>query len=246
MATKTRQLYTTFDFMFRGQTALVTGGSRGIGLAIAKKLANQGASITLLAKNEALLQQSVKQLPSDYNQHHTIQLMDLLQLVEKDYTASRLQDQLKPHTILVNCAGVTTHTLLPRTSHQQIVNTINLNLTVPIILSQLCTKYMIQQRQQNPSILNIASVLSLTDHVLPGTTVYSASKAGLLGFTKSLSNELRGRVRVNALLPGLVKETDMGVTVNSDLKVITLDEVADKAAEILGDLSINGECVVLE
>ncbi|KAI5967726.1 hypothetical protein CANMA_002906 [Candida margitis] len=232
--------------MFKGQSALVTGGSRGIGLAIANKLASQGASITLLARNETLLSQSVKQLPSAYNQQHSFQVVDLLQLVNPGYDHSRLQESLKSHMILVNCAGITTHTLLHRMSQQQITDTINLNLTAPIILSQLCIKHMIRQHKRNPSILNIASVLSLTEHVLPGTAVYAASKAGLLGFTKSLSSELRGRVRVNALLPGLVKETDMGNAVDSDLKTVPLEEVANKAVEILCSLSMNGECVVLE
>ena len=105
---------------------------------------------------------------------------------------------------------------------------------------------MLRQRKQNPSILNVSSVLSLTEHVLPGTSVYAASKAGLLGFTKSLSNELKGRIRVNALLPGLVKETDMGMNVNSGLEQVSLDEVSNKAVQVLSDLSMNGECVVVE
>ena len=71
--------------MFKGQSALITGASKGIGLAIASKLAAQGASITLLARNESLLQRSVRQLPREYNQQqHSIQVMDLLTLVEKD------------------------------------------------------------------------------------------------------------------------------------------------------------------
>ena len=232
--------------MFKGQSALITGGSRGIGLAIAKKLAHQGASVTLLANHEAVLHQSVKLLSTEYNQQHSIQLMDLLQLLKQDYDSSKLQELLKAHTILVNCAGVTTHTLLQRTTQEQIKETINLNLIVPILLSQLCIKHMMRRRDHNPSILNIASVLSYTEHVLPGTSVYAASKAGLLGFTKSLANELKGRVRVNSLLPGLVKDTDMGKTVKGDLKVVSLDHVANKAAEVLIDPSVNGQSIVLE
>ncbi|KAI5963883.1 hypothetical protein KGF57_001158 [Candida theae] len=232
--------------MFKGQSALITGGSRGIGLAIAKKLANQGATITLLANNESVLKQSVKQLSSEYDQQHAILSVDLLHLVQENYNLSKLQDSFKSHSILVNCAGITTHTLLQRTTQKQITETINLNLTVPIILSQLCVKHMMRQRDQNPSILNIASVLSLTHHLLPGTSVYAASKAGLLGFTKSLAHELKGRVRVNALLPALVKDTEMGKIVKGDLAEVSMDVVVNKAVEVLSELSVNGECITLD
>ncbi|KAI5950918.1 hypothetical protein KGF54_003992 [Candida jiufengensis] len=232
--------------MFKGQNALITGGSRGIGLAIASKLALNGASITLLARNEELLQQSVNQLSTDHNQSHSYRSIDLLSLIKSETDVQNLRKSITPPTILINCAGITTHSLLHQTDQQLISDTINLNLTIAIILSQLFIKDMIRQKKLNPSILNISSILSYTDHVISGTSVYAASKAGLLGFTKSLSHELRDIIRVNALLPGLVKETDMGLKVKSDLEPISLDDVANKAIDILKDKSINGQCIRID
>ncbi|KAI5966852.1 uncharacterized protein KGF55_000261 [Candida pseudojiufengensis] len=229
--------------MFKGQNALITGGSRGIGLAIATKLASQGASITLLARDEELLKNSLNQLPCDQNQNHSYKSFDLLSLVNSDVAIKMLKDGIESPTILINCAGITTHALLHQSNSEMIKNTIDLNLTVPIMLCQLFIKDMLRQKKLYPSILNISSVLSYTNHVIPGTSVYAASKAGLLGFTRSLSHELRGRIRVNAMLPGLVKETDMGSIVKSDLIPISLDCVATKAINILEDRSINGQSI---
>ncbi|CAK9436303.1 uncharacterized protein LODBEIA_P08610 [Lodderomyces beijingensis] len=238
--------------MFKGKSALITGGSRGIGLAIASRLAQEGANVTLVARNHASLEAATRSLPRDdrHNQHHHFQALNLLNLVNSNHPDALIaQKSLSSNTILVNCAGMTTHSLLHSTSQQQILDTLNLNLTIPILLSQWAIKNMIRNRKLHPAILNISSVLSLTDHVIPGTSVYAASKAGLLGFTTSLANEMKGRIRVNALMPGLVRETDMGSIVDEEKNVapvVSLSFVADKAVEMLGDLSLNGECKMIE
>lgn len=228
--------------MFKGKTALVTGGSRGIGLAISKKLAIEGAAVSLLARNETILQQSLLELATDHGQTHTYHSLDLTSLLLRNP-----QDlNFGSPTILVNCAGVTNHSLLLRMTQEEIVNTINLNLTVPILLSQMVVKNMFRQKGSDPTILNISSVLSMTEHFIPGTSVYAASKAGLLGFTKSLSKELRGKIRINALMPGLVKETDMGNKVMADINLVLVESVANEAIRILQDTKLNGECIVLD
>ena len=236
--------------MFKGQTALVTGGSRGIGLALSKKLASEGATITLLARDEKRLQQSLEELSTSHGQQHSYQALDLLRLIEQKHEHQRHQHQhdvcLGSPSILINCAGVTNHSLLHQTTVDEIFNTINVNLTIPIILSQMVVKNMIRNKKLNPSILNILSVLSMTRYFIPGTSVYAASKAGLLGFSQSLSHELKGRVRVNALMPGLVKETDMGSNVNADVTVVSMESVVNEAMRILRDTTINGQCIVLD
>lgn len=238
--------------MFKGQTALVTGGSRGIGLALSKKLASEGATITLLARDEKRLQQSLQELSTSHGQQHSYQALDLLRLIEQKHQQHH-HHQLHQHdvylgspSILINCAGVTNHSLLHQTTVDEIFNTINVNLTIPIILSQMVVKNMIRNKKLNPSILNILSVLSMTRYFIPGTSVYAASKAGLLGFSQSLSHELKGRVRVNALMPGLVKETDMGSNVNADVTVVSMESVVNEAMRILRDTTINGQCIVLD
>lgn len=234
--------------MFSGQIALITGGSRGIGLAIAKQLALQGATIKLLARDESLLQTGFQQLSTSHEQQHQYKCFDLMELTKGNTNEDILQYVGHNNTMLVNCAGITTHSLLHQTSQRDIIDTINLNLTIPIILSQLSIKSMIRLRKKKPSILNISSVLSFTDYLVAGTSVYAASKAGLLGFTSSLAHELKGRVRVNSLLPGLVKETDMGSNANLDenLLAISLDSVVQEALRILGDSNVNGQCVILD
>ena len=232
--------------MFKGQTALVTGGSRGIGLALSKKLASEGATITLLARDEKRLQQSLQELSTSHGQQHSYQALDLLRLIEHKHQRHQHDVYLGSPSILINCAGVTNHSLLHQTTVDEIFNTINVNLTIPIILSQMVVKNMIRNKKLNPSILNILSVLSMTRYFIPGTSVYAASKAGLLGFSQSLSHELKGRVRVNALMPGLVKETDMGSNVNADVTVVSMESVVNEAMRILRDTTINGQCIVLD
>lgn len=159
-------------------------------------------------------------------------------------------------SVLINCAGESTYCLLPKLSPSHIQSTINLNLVAPIILSQLAYKNMLRMSTSKsgsapvpkPSITNISSILSLTNTVLPGTSVYAALKAGLLGFTKSLSNELRGRVRVNAILPGLITETSMGALVNPDLglHLVSLDEVVSIIVKSVMNENVNGECIIID
>ncbi|KAI3404844.2 hypothetical protein KGF56_002361 [Candida oxycetoniae] len=238
--------------MFKGQFALITGGSRGLGFAIASKLAQEGANVTLVSRNTSALKKAVERLSLKHDgQKHFYQSVDLLNLVDPNSSSLPvMQNLLNLNTILVNCAGVTTSNLLHKTSHTQTLETLNLNLTVPILLSQMAIRNMIRHRKLNPSILNISSILSYTEHLLPGTSVYAASKAGLLGFTTSLANELKGRIRVNALLPGLMRETDMGSLVTttnfaSDVSV-SVSCVANEALKILENLSMNGECIILD
>ena len=226
--------------MLQGQRALVTGGSQGLGLAIARKLAHLGCSVTLVARNESKLKANIADFPSDAR--HDYLVMDLQR---PNFT--QLASNLQSKTILVNCAGISNHSLLPRLSDDQIAATINLNLTTPIILSKLSYKHMLKNNQDFvATILNIASVLSYTKITMPGTLVYAALKAGLLGFTQSLASELKNKVRVNALLPGLIAETEMGASVKIPIKKVGLDECAEQAVAMIMDQKLSGRCVVFD
>jgi 3-oxoacyl-[acyl-carrier protein] reductase len=226
--------------MLKGQRALVTGGSQGLGLAIARKLAQLGCSITLVSRNESKLKANIADFPSDAR--HDYLVMDLQR---PNFT--QLASSLQAKTILVNCAGISTHSLLPRLSDEQIAATINLNLTTPIILSKLSYKHMLKNNHDFvPTILNIASVLSYTKITMPGTLVYAALKAGLLGFTQSLAAELKNKVRVNALLPGLISETEMGAAVKMPIKSVGLDECAEQAVAMIVDQKLSGKCIALD
>lgn len=226
--------------MLQGQSALITGGSRGLGLAIATKLANMGCSVTLVARNEELLKKNVSNLAADGR--HDYLAMDLLKP-----NWAQLGASLLTKSILVNCAGISNHSLLSRLSDDQIADTIHLNLTVPLMLSKLSYKPMLKSNSQfKPTILNVASVLSYTKITMPGTLVYAALKAGLLGFTQSLAAEVRNKIRVNALLPGLIADTDMGDAVKMPIKKVELDDCAQHAVEMIVDEKLSGKCVVFD
>lgn len=239
-------------------TALITGASKGVGHELAKKLASLGCSVTLLARNENLLRENLKNLPQvSKSQVHSYLKYDLEDLVSRggQFSDPRLEKALGGASILVNCAGITNHSLLSRTSTDSIISTINLNLTVPILLSKFASKPMLKissKRKTNeilPVIINISSVLSFTGMIVPGTSVYAALKAGILGFTESLAQELKGRVRINTILPGLIKETEMGQNANiggDDLPIVKLSSVVSEVVDVIKNRDINGQNIVLD
>lgn len=224
-----------------GRTALVTGASRGLGKAIATKLALSGASVTLLARNKDLLEQTKRELPTQHQQAHRMLPIDLQDHNQLPNVIPYLNDC----SILINCAGITNHKLLPRMPEEEIVNTININLTVPILLSRLAIKPMLKVKHMTPSIINISSILSLMQYSTAGTSVYAALKAGLDGFTRSLSTELRGKIRVNSILPSLM-ETDMGEGAQLDVNPVAVETVVQEVLNTIRDETINGECIVVK
>lgn len=239
--------------MLAGRRAIVTGASRGIGLAISKGLAELGASITLLARDSDAMYDNVKNLARQEYQEHKFVTYNLLDLAhgKEPENHSFLLEALNESSILVNCAGTTTNTLLARAPERSIIDTIDTNLVAPIILSKLAIKPFTKigkLQKQKPVIVNVSSVLSFTGLSSPGTTVYAALKAGLLGFTKSLANELRGSIRVNSVLPALVKETDMGkkAPAGNSFPVIQMKDAVDNAIELVTDESLNGQLLIAD
>lgn len=228
-----------------GKKALVTGGLRGLGLAIAERLARHGAGVTLVARDAAALAQRAAALPVVGElQVHGFCAADLLQ-IRSHADLSCLARQLQGISVLVNCAGMTNHSLLARTSAEQISDTIHLNLTVPIMMSRCAVREMMRFQSDTKCIINISSVLSVTGEYAPGTSVYAASKAGLVGFTTSLAHELRGKVRVNAILPGLIRETDMGkLALLGHSTSCTLEQVTNEVmALVTPHCTSNGLCL---
>ncbi|ABN67516.2 3-oxoacyl-[acyl- carrier-protein] reductase [Scheffersomyces stipitis CBS 6054] len=249
-------------YRFRGHKAVITGGSKGLGKAISQKLASQGCSVVLLARSRDLLEQNVKELPKvTDSQQHSYLLVDL-QSLSRESPSSKIYSQLancfENTSILVNCAGITTRNLLSKSTSEEINTVIDLNLIAPIILSKLAYKPMLKKSRKlsrdtteeinSPTILNISSVLSMTNISIPGTSIYAASKAGLLGFTRSLAAELGGRVRVNALMPGLIPDTEMGAATDlaDKIQTVAMSAVVDQAVSIIGDNTLNGKCLLCD
>ncbi|HEY7767246.1 3-oxoacyl-ACP reductase FabG [Longimicrobium sp.] len=186
----------------QGQVALVTGGSRGIGLAIARELAQAGARLALVARDGARAEAAAAELPGEGHRGYACDVADpeacaaLIKQVEGDF------GQLD---VLVNNAGVTRDNVLMRIKDDDWNAVLDTNLRGAFNLMRAASRGMMKRRSGR--IINITSVVGIIGNA--GQANYAASKAGLIGLTKSVAKELAGRgVLVNAVAPGYI-DTDM-------------------------------------
>lgn len=191
--------------LLSGKTALVTGASKGIGKGIAEKLAEQGANVAFtylssVEKGQALEQElrkfgtKVKGYRSDASDFKAAE--ELINDIIKEFGSL---------DIVVNNAGITRDGLLMRMSEEQFNDVIRINLNSVFNVTKACQRQMLKQR--SGSIINISSVVGVKGNA--GQSNYAASKAGIIGFTKSIALELGSRnIRCNAIAPGFV-ETEM-------------------------------------
>ena len=185
-----------------GKVALVTGGSRGIGLAIARALAEGGARVAVLGRDGARAEEAAKTLPGDGHRGYAC---DVGAPEEVQGTVTAVEADLGPVDILVNNAGITRDNILMRMKDSEFDEVIATNLKGAFNFTRAVSRGMMKRR--SGAILNITSVVGLTGNA--GQANYAASKAGLLGLTKSVAKELASRgVRCNAIAPGFVR-TDM-------------------------------------
>lgn len=232
------------------QRAFITGGSKGIGKGIADKLSSLGCKVTLLSRNEKLLQNQVEYLnnkyPLDNGESHDYVSFDLNNVNDIEKVMKK-NKQFIESNILVNCAGVTQNKLLMSIATEEIMKIMNVNLISAMILSKLMVKNAsrLKDNQINANIINVSSVVSLSTTNLIGASVYSASKSALTRFTETLAAEqieIHKRrphsplVRVNAVLPKHVSDTDIGKSVvqekgsESPLGETTVADVAQAVA----------------
>ncbi len=182
-----------------GQVAVVTGGARGIGLAIAQALAEGGARVALVDVDGPEAMASAAQLPSTGHKGYAGDVTESREVVS---VVERVEAELGPVAILVNNAGITRDNLLLRMTEEEWDLVLAVNLKGAFNTTKAVTRGMMKRRQG--AIINIASVIGLMGNA--GQTNYAASKAGLLGFTKSVARELASRgVRCNAIAPGFIK-----------------------------------------
>ncbi len=187
------------------KVALVTGGSRGIGKACALELAKAGYDIVInYAGNEEAANKTVSEI-KDLGQNAVAKKFDVSNKEAVDTAIDEIIKEFGRIDVLVNNAGITRDNLFMRMKEEEWLAVINTNLNSAYFVTNPVSKIMIKQR--SGAIVNMASVSGVYGNA--GQANYSAAKAGMIGFTKSLAKELASRnIRVNAVAPGFI-QTDM-------------------------------------
>jgi len=197
-----------------GKVAVVTGSARGIGRAICLKLARLGADVVVNdVSNEEMALGLVKEIEKMGRKAMFIKA-DIADVAEARKLMDETVEKFRKIDVLVNNAGITRDNLILRMREEEWDAVLNVNLKGTFNCVQAATKYMIKQRRG--VIVNIASIVGMTGNA--GQANYSASKAGVIGLTKTIARELASRgIRANAVAPGFI-ETDMTRRLSEDIR----------------------------
>lgn len=197
-----------------GKKALITGSTRGIGKAIAEYLASAGASVVITGRDRSRAQETAKELSDRYSVLTFGTSINLEDPYSIRTCCEEVESQVGDIDILVNNAGITKDKLFLRMSLEDWEEVLKVNLTGTFLITSFFVKGMVKKRWGR--IINVSSVVGFTGNA--GQVNYSTTKAGLVGFTKSLAKELASRnITVNAVAPGFI-ETDMTSLLPEDLK----------------------------
>ncbi|HHV24141.1 MAG TPA: SDR family oxidoreductase [Methanosarcina sp.] len=209
-----------------GQTALITGGSKGIGKAICLALAKEGANVVIAARNESEIKGTIDKLKAMGSKALAIRT-DVRSEEDVRRLISMTIDKCGRLDILINNAGVAYKKRLEETTLEEYDKIMDTNLKGVF----LCTKYAIPyiRESKNGKIINISSVGGL--HGLPDFSVYCASKFGVNGITESIAAELEGEIKVYAICPVAV-DTDMYRSIYSDRPPLKPEHIAEKVLEL--------------
>jgi len=202
------------DMRFENQVAIVTGAGRGIGRAIALRFASEGARVACVSRTEENAKKTADEINAVCTETAKAYAVDVADHAAVQKIGGRILEDFGRADILVNNAGMTRDALAIRLSLEDWDAVINTNLRGAFSFSQALVRAMTKQRSGR--IINISSVIGLMGNA--GQTNYAASKAGLIGFTKSLARELASRnITVNAVAPGFVV-TDMTAGLSDQVK----------------------------
>jgi NAD(P)-dependent dehydrogenase (short-subunit alcohol dehydrogenase family) len=196
-------------FNLTGKTAVITGGGRGLGFAIAEAMVQNGAEVIITGRNEDLLKESAEKL-GDKCTYHVFDLNNIEDIPAFTETIERIHGQID---ILVNNAGINYKKELPYVTDEEYEQVIKTNQTAVFVLSREFSKKMIERKSGN--IIMISSMAS--QYGIPKVIAYSASKSAVEGMTRAMAVELSPLgIRVNCIAPGFI-ETDMSAkALNTD------------------------------
>ena len=234
--------------MLKGKTAVITGGSRGIGAAIACKLASLGADIAVLyAGNTTAAEEVCQTCRTEHGVTAKAYQCDVSDFTAVKETIEQIKADFDTIHILVNNAGITRDGLIARMKEEDFDMVLDTNLKGAFHMIRHCTGLFLKNREG--CIINISSVSGLAGNA--GQSNYAASKAGLIGLTKSVAKELAPRgIRCNAIAPGFIatdmtqNQTDNPLLQNIPLgRIGTADEVAEAAAFLATAGYVTGEVI---
>jgi len=206
--------------MLQNEIALVSGASRGIGQAISLQLGKAGATVIGTATSEKGAEQITESL-KEAGIKGVGMVMNVTDQASIDAAISQVEKEFGTISILINNAGITRDNLLMRMKDEEWNDIIDTNLSSAFRLSKACLRAMMKARKGR--IINIASVVACSGNA--GQTNYSAAKAGMIGFTKSLAREVGSRgITVNAVAPGFI-DTDMTRALPEEHKTALLNQI---------------------
>jgi 3-oxoacyl-[acyl-carrier protein] reductase len=203
-----------------GKTVVVTGAGRGIGQSVALAFARAGADVACVSRTEANAQKVTELVKAEGRKSHAY-AVDVAKSSEVDAATEKVLADFGKVDVLVNNAGITKDGLLMRMSPEDWDAVLDTNLGGAFNFTRALSRSFIKQR--SGKIINVSSIIGLIGNA--GQANYAASKAGLIGFTKSVARELASRgITCNAIAPGFI-ETDMTHGLKEDLKQKLLDQI---------------------
>lgn len=204
-----------------GKTALVTGSTRGIGKATAYRLSEAGAKVVVTGRSEDRAREVAKEISGSTGNEVFSVALDIGSKESIEEALNRVNEEVSGVDILVNNAGINRDTLFIRMKYEDWDEIIRVNLTGTFLITQLVVKGMLKKKWGR--VINMSSVVAFIGNV--GQANYSAAKAGLVGFTKTLAKELAPRnITVNAIAPGFI-ETDMTENLPEEIKQGFLSQI---------------------
>jgi len=207
--------------LLNGKTALITGAARGIGRSIALAFAAEGADVAFTDLNYDENMQSLEQELTALGRRGKGYASDASNFESSEAVVDQVVKDFGKVDVLINNAGITRDNLLMRMTESDWDLVIKVNLKSVFNMTKAVQKYMLKQR--SGSIINMSSVVGLSGNA--GQSNYSASKAGLIGFTKSMAQELGSRnIRCNAIAPGFI-ETEMTARLPQDVREAWINDI---------------------